>query len=290
MENRTTTVNLFEYRDYRKFLKDWYEGAQNRRPRYSFRALAQRAGFKSSNFLMLVMQGKRNLTEESSAKVGRALGLNKQEGEFFRNLVFFNQAETHEAKNIHFKRLIQSKKFSLLKPIEKKNYEYYSSWYHPVVRELVVSGDFDGTSDWIANKIFPPITPAQAAKSIELLEKIGLIEKTPDNKWKQPQTLLTTGPELISVVVHNYHKALLELTMGVMDRLSMRHRDVSAMTLGIKRERLPQLREKIREFRREILKMVADDTEPDDVVQLNIQFFPVTKIPEGDKEKKGRTP
>ena len=290
MTRRETTVNLFEYRDYRKYLKDWYGAAQNQRPRYSFRALAQRAGFKSSNFLMLVMQGKRNLTEESTAKVARALSLHKQEGEFFRNLVLFNQAETHEEKDIHFRQLIQSKKFSLLRPIEKKNYEYYSSWYHPVVRELVVAKEFDGTPEWIAEKIYPPITPAQAAKSIELLEKIGLIEKTQDNKWKQPQTLLTTGPELISVVVHNYHKALLDLTLGIMDKLSMRYRDVSAMTLGIRRERLPQLRDKVREFRREILKLVADDTEPDDVVQLNIQFFPVTKIAEGESEKKGKTP
>lgn len=289
MNEEKQKINLFEYRDYRKFLKDWYEGAQNRRPRYSFRALAQRAGFKSSNFLMLVMQGKRNLTEESVAKVARALGLNKQEGEFFRNLVLFNQAETHEEKDTHLRRLVQSKKFQQLKPIEKKNYEYYSSWYHPVVRELVVSKEFDGTPEWIAAKIFPPITPAQAAKSIELLEKMGLIEKSPDNKWKQPQTLLTTGPELVSVVVHNYHKALLDVTKAMMDRLSMRFRDVSAMTLGIRKERLPQLREKIREFRREVMKMVAEDTEPEHVVQLNIQFFPVTKIPEGEGAKEGRT-
>ncbi|MBI4412615.1 MAG: TIGR02147 family protein, partial [Deltaproteobacteria bacterium] len=62
-------------------------------------------------------------------------------------------------------------------------------------------------------------------------------------------------------------------------------RDASSMTLGVKRERLPQLRAKIREFRQEILKLVANDTEPEEVALLNIQLYPVTKVPDA---KEGR--
>lgn len=285
MRKENTTTSLFEYRDYRTFLKDRYEAGRKEGPGFSFRALANRAGFKSSNFLMLVIQGKRNLTQESLVKVSRALNLNKQEGDFFRNLVFFTQAENHQEKDFYFRRLIQSKKFSQLRPIEKNEYEYYSCWYHPVVRELTVSGEFDGTPEWISGRLHPPITPAQAIKSIELLEKLGLIEKTRNGKWKQSSSVLSTGPELTSVVVHNYHKSLLDVTRGIMDELSMKHRDVSALTLGVKKEQLPRLREKIREFRQQILKMVADDTEPEEVVQLNIQFFPVTKTGEKSESK-----
>lgn len=229
---------------------------------------------------MLVMQGKRNLTEESLEKFVRGLGLNKQEQEFFRNLVFFNQAETHEDKNFYYQHLLQSKKFSRLKPIEKAQYQYYSAWYHPVIRELVVSTNFDGTPEWIAKRLSPAITPAQATRSIELLESLGFIQKAGSGRWKQASTIVSTGPELTSVVVHNYHKLLLDLSKDVMDQLSSKHREVSALTLGVKKERLGELRDKIREFRKEILKMVSGDTEPDEVVQLNIQFYPVTKIAE----------
>lgn len=271
-------INLFEYRDYRQFLKDWYAAGKKSRASLSYRQFAKKAGFHTSNFLMLVMQGKRNLTEESLNKFIVALNLNKQEQEFFRNLVFFTQGETHEEKNLHYQRLLQSRKLSLMKPIEKQNYEYYSAWFHPVVRELVVSKDFDGTPEWIARRIHPAITPAQVLKSIELLEKLGFIRKENGSRWTQSSTIVSTGPELTSVVVHNYHKLLLDLSREVMDQLSMKHRDVSALTLGVPRGRIPMLREKIRSFRQEILKMVSGDTEPEEVVQLNIQFFPVTKI------------
>lgn len=227
---------------------------------------------------MLVIQGKRNLTEESLKKFIVGLGLNKQEQEFFRNLVFFNQAKTHHDKNFYYQKLLQSKKLNQLKPIEKEEYEYYSTWYHPVIRELVISKDFDGTPEWIAKKIFPSVAPAHVLKSIELLEKMEFIRKNGDGRWEQVSTLVSTGPELTSVVVHNYHKSLLDLSKEVMDQLSLQYRDVSSLTLGVKRERLGELRTKIREFRQEILKLASADVEPEEVVLLNMQLFPVTRV------------
>jgi uncharacterized protein (TIGR02147 family) len=71
-----------------------------------------------------------------------------------------------------------------------------------------------------------------------------------------------------------------------MDKLSLEYRDTSAMTLGVPRQRLPQLRDKIREFRKDILKMVAADTQPEEVALLNIQFYPVTDV-EGNGSQRG---
>lgn len=271
-------VNIFEYRDYRKFLQDWFQQAKKTRRSYSYRAFAQKAGFHTSNFLMLVIQGKRNLTEESVTRVATGLGLNKQEQEFFRNLVFFNQAGSHAEKDAYYQRLLQSKKVSQLQPIEKQQYAYYATWYHPVVRELVASKEFDGTPEWIANRLSSTVTPAQIAKSLELLETLGIIQKTEGPRYRQVNTLISTGPEVSSIVVHNYHKSLLDLSKSVMDELSLDYRDVSALTLGVSRERLPEIRNKVREFRKEVLKMVSGENEPEEVFQLNIQLFPVTKM------------
>lgn len=281
MDKRIGKVSVFEYDDYRTFLKDWFKDAKERNPSFSYRALSKKADFRSSNFFMLVMQGKRNLSEESIKHLVIALNLNRQEEDFFRNLVFFNQAHTLDDKNFYYQKLLQSRKFRELKPIEKERYEYYSMWYHPVVREMVVAKDFDGTPKWISDNILPPITPVQAERSIELLERLGFIKKVGPRRWKQESPIISTGPELRSVVVHNYHKALLDLSKGVMDNLSVRDRETSALTLGVKRERLGEIKRRIREFRQEILKMASEDSAPEEVAQLNIQFFPVTRIKKG---------
>lgn len=277
MNKASAKISVFHYQDYRKFLKDWYLNAKASRGSFSFRTFSKKAGFQSTNFLKLVMDGARNLTEESVAKFALALKLNKQEQEFFRNLVFFNQAKTHEQKNIYYQRLLQSKKYSELKPIEKNQYEYYSAWYHPVIRELAASKTFDGSAESISRQLFPEVTPAQVERSLQLLESLGFIEKIPDGRYRQASSLISTGAEVSSLVVFNYHKLLLSLCGEVLDRAAPSRRDISTMTLGIARGRLAQLKKKIQEFRQEILKLVADDDQPDEVVQLNIQLFPVTR-------------
>ncbi len=276
MDQGSSTVDLFQYSDYRQFLRDWYHESKKLRGSISFRSLARRAGFKSINFFKLVMEGKRNLTEESLVKVAAGLRLNKQEKDFFRNLVFFNQAKTHEEKDFYYQALLRSRKFSQLKPIEKDQYEYYSTWYHPVIRELVVSKDFDGSAAGLARRLSPPITPAQTEKSIALLEKLGFIQKADDGRWRQASSLVSTGAELSSHLVHNYHKVILDLTKEILDRVPATRRDISTMTLGVVKDRVPELKKKIQDFRQEILKLVSVDAHPEEVIQLNIQMFPLT--------------
>lgn len=278
MAKGTSPISIFQYSDYRRFLSDWYRAMKRSRASVSFRSFAQRAGLRSINFFKLVMEGERNLTEESVSKFALGLKLNKQEREFFRNLVFYSQAKTHEQRDLYYQALLRSRKFSQLKPIERDQYEYYSAWHHPVIRELAVSKDFDGTPEWLAQRLYPSVTPAQAEKSVELLNKLGFIERDTHGRWKQANALVSTGPEIASHLVHNYHKIILDLSKEILDRIPAAEREVSTMTLGIIKERIPQLKRKIQEFRQEILKLVSVDSEPESVVQLNIQMFPLAAV------------
>lgn len=271
-------VDIFSYRDYRAYLKDWFNDIKQKKHSYSFRVLARRAGFQSSNFVLLVMQGKRNLTQESVRKLAIGLDLGKRQEEFFRDLVFFNQAKKHDEKNHYYKLLLQCQRLHHLKPMEQDQYEYYSEWYHPVVRELICSRRFDGTPAWVAARIVPRISPEQAERSIALLEKLKFIERDESGHWRLARSIISTGDELTSVVVHNYHKKLLDLTKEKMDSLASPEKDVSAMTLGIRIEQLPELRKKIRDFRKEILTMVADENDPETVVQFNMQMYSVADV------------
>ncbi len=277
---RSSGIDIFQYKDYRRFLQDWYQAAKSTGA-LSYRSFAQRAGLKSINFLKFVMEGDRNLSEKSIAQFALALKLNKQESEFFRNLVFYNQAETHDDKNRAYQSLLRSRKYHDLKPIESAQYEYYSTWYHPAVRELVVAKANDGTPEWIASRLSPEVTVEQVVKSLELLERLGMIRKDEAGRWRQASLLVSTGAELASHVVHRYHKVLLDLAGHVMDDVSgngaSHRRDVSTMTLGVAKERIPQLKKRVQEFRQDILKLVASDTEPEEVIQLNIQMFPLTQ-------------
>jgi uncharacterized protein (TIGR02147 family) len=283
MKGEKLNIDLFRYRDYRAFLRDWYAQAKCQRRGFSFRAFSKRAGFRSPNFLKLVMEGQRNLTEASLEKTMTGLGLNKQEQEFFRNLVFFNQARDHDLKDRHYRQMLKSRKLRRLVPIEKSRYEYYSRWYHAVVRELVISPAFDGTPEWIAKTVSPPMTKEEAARSIELLEKLDFIERDQEGTWHQKESLVSTGPESTSHILFHYHLKLIDLTKEILQGVSPQERDVSALTLGLRKEKFSELKQMVQEFRRDVLKFVSEEAHPEMVVQLNLQLYPVTKTEKGKK-------
>lgn len=244
------------------------------------RKISELAGFRSPNFFKLIMDGERNITKKTLPQFQQLLKLNKEEKSFFKNLVFFNQATTHEEKNRYYQKLTQTRKFKELKLLDKDQYEFFSRWYHPIVRELVVHKDFDGHFEWISEKIYPSITSYQVRKSIELMERLGFLTKDKKGNWAQSVPVLSTGAESDEIALLTYHQSLLELSHDLVAELPAERRDISAITLGIEKNKLPLLKERIATFRREIMSLTTEST-PEEVVVLSIQLLPFTK----DREK-----
>ena len=83
--------NVFDYNNYRQYLRDFYHEKKRNNPYYSYRLFSRLAGFKAPNLLKLVMDGDRNLTDESAAKFTRGLGLRGGDAQYFVTLVYMNQ-------------------------------------------------------------------------------------------------------------------------------------------------------------------------------------------------------
>ena len=61
-----------------------------------------------------------------------------------------------------------------------------------------------------------------------------------------------------------------------MSKIDLEKRDISTLVLGIQKNEVSKLKEKIREFRKEILKLVANEAPTEEVYLMNIQLLPVT--------------
>jgi uncharacterized protein (TIGR02147 family) len=85
--------SVFQYRDYRQFLCDFYHYKKLTNPYYSYRLFSMKAGFRAPNLLKLVMDGQRNLTRDSVEKFSRALKLTDAEAAYFYDLVYHNQGQ-----------------------------------------------------------------------------------------------------------------------------------------------------------------------------------------------------
>lgn len=260
------------------YLKAWYEHAKTNVRGFSHRSFSQKAGFSSPNVLKRVMDGSRSLTDTSIAAFVKALKLSRTEADFFKHMVLFNQAKTHEEKDYHYRHLIRSKAIGHLKTLECDQYDYYSVWYHAVIRELIVSPEWDGRFESIAKKIFPSLKVEDVKASVELLKRLGMIRlESKTKRYIQCDAVITTGAEATQVSLHNYHQSVLKLVSVLLPRLPAENRDVSVLTLGIKKGRFEEIKAMVQNFRRELLRHVADDTTPEEVCLLAMQLVPVVK-------------
>jgi uncharacterized protein (TIGR02147 family) len=271
--------SVYDYLDYRAFLRDHFAASKREHAHYSFRYFARKAGLSSSNFLKLVMDGKRNLGPQAAEGFVRALKLGADEAQFFRDLVELAQAETVSEKNRAFERVAANRRFRQARRLEGPLFKLLSRWYYPAVRELAGRADFREDPKWIAKELWPPITTGQAKNAIATLLELGLLVRDPSGKLVRGEPSFTTGHEVRSVVIPAYHRQMIERAAWAIDNVPPDERDVSAQTVCIRASSLADLKARIHRFREEMLERCDSETEPERVYQLCIQLFPLSATP-----------
>jgi uncharacterized protein (TIGR02147 family) len=272
-------LDVFDYLDYRAFLRDYYlEGKACRG--LSYRALSRRVGLKSSNFFKLVLDGSRNLSQETAGRFAQTLGLEDDAHRYFLELVRMNQARSPEARDEAHARLVGYRRCRRTRLLEARQATYHSTWYLPAIRELVVSRSFRDDPAWIARTLQPSITASEAAQALDTLLALGLLVRDAAGALHQGEALLSTGPETSSRHVATYHRAMMQLATSALDRIPAVQRDISALTLCLGRDGLRRVKQRIQRFRRELLELSATEERLDQVVQVNFQLFPLSKAGE----------
>jgi uncharacterized protein (TIGR02147 family) len=270
-------VDIYEYIQYRKLLKDLYEERKAQNPFFSYRYIAQKVGFSSPGFFANILQGRRNISAENIFRFAQLLKLKRHETEYFELLVNFDQSKSHDQKKYYFEKILASKR-SKIKVTESWQYEFYSQWYYTAVREVLDIYQFDG-SDYskLAKKISPAIIPAQAKKAVELLEKMGLIKRGEDGIYRQTDDFITTGYDAPTVAVTNFLVSTIDLAREAIDRYPREQRSISTLTFSCSGEGFKNIEDRLKTFRREILEIVRADKNRERIYHINFQVFPMSK-------------
>jgi uncharacterized protein (TIGR02147 family) len=160
--------------------------------------------------------------------------------------------------------------------LQQNQYEYFSKWYHAVIRELVTVLPFDEDYQMLGQSVQPEITARQAKESVELLLELGLIKKDEDSKlYQQTDTYITTRDTVISLAVNKLQRETMELALKTHANDSREDNDFSSLTIGVSARGFERIRSELKEFRAFIGKIVAEDNPADRVYQMNFQLFRV---------------
>ena len=276
-ENKKPSMpDVLQYTNYRVFLHDYYAYKKSTSAVFSLRFFAAKAGLSSHAHLKLVMDGKRNITKNTVVKIIQGLNLVDERATYFENLVFFNQAKTDKEKAFYYGKLVKSTPGSRLHKMDQAHFRIFTEWYHSVIREMVELRGFNPAPEWISRRLGGTITPAQAAESLNLLSSLGLISRKA-NGYSQAQSLITTDDEVSDLLVKQYHRQMLDQAKDSMENVPAEKRDISAVTFAIQRKDFPALKKHLQLMRKELLDFSSESGTGEDVVQVNIQLFPLTR-------------
>ncbi len=271
------SVNVFQYTDYRAALRDLYAAKKALGHGFSYRAFSRRAGLRSTNFLKLVMDGKRNLSGDAARRFAYALGLTGAASDYFCELVSYNQASDSRERARCHERLVRLRPERALRELGAHQAAYHASWYIPAIRELVARPDFREDPAWIARTLVPRITANKARDGLVTLLSLGLLIRDQKGKLAVADPLITTGLEPLGHHVAEYHRAMLQRASESIDLFSRELREIGSLTLCIDENMLPVLKARLQAFRREILQDAERVGTPQRVVQLNFQLFPLSQ-------------
>lgn len=277
-------VSVYDFLDYRAYLRAYYEAAKRARPSFSFRLFSRLAGLRSPNFLKLVIDGERNLGSDSVGRFAVALGLEGPDADFFVDLVAFSQAQTVAEKNRAFERLAASRRFRAARRIDGELFAYLSHWYNPAIRELSARDDFQEDPRWIAAQLRPRVSPAEVAEAMKRLLALGLLVRDPQTgRVVRGEPTLTTEHEVRSLGAAAFHRQMLERAGEAVETVPRELRDFAALTVCVSAETARLVKERIHQFRETLTEICDADTKGSAVYQLNIQWFPLSLPKEDDR-------
>jgi uncharacterized protein (TIGR02147 family) len=268
-----------KYQDYRRFIGDFYQHKKSLRSGFSFRLFAQRASLKSPNYLQLVIQKKRNLSDAMAPAVAGAMGLTSHEKRYFCALVRLTNVQSAPPDEQRKARseLLASVKQLVTKLIPKEQAIVLQSWYGLLVRELVFLPDFEPAGEWVSGRLHGLISAVQAEEALALLCRSGFLKQEKDGRWRAADPVIDTGPEgFAEAQVVALHKETLRVWSQNLEKFNADRREMGLINIPINPAQIPELQQRLRAFQEEIIGWLQAEDAPQEVIQLGVYLIPVT--------------
>ena len=201
--------DVFCYRDYRQYLADSYRRRKSSDYGFSYRSFARQVGSGAPNYLKLVTDGQRNLSQDMARRFARALELKGDAAEYFCDLVEFNQAASAREAERCYRRIRRYRQYREAFRLDEAHAEYHSEWYIPTIRELVACHGFREDPKWIARRLKPNILVREAAHALEVLQRLNLITRDETGRLQQNHPIVSTGDDKpLGYHVMTFHRTM----------------------------------------------------------------------------------
>lgn len=238
--------------EFREILQQEYIERLRKNPKYSMRAYANFLGIDSGS-LSRLLNGQRKANSQTMEKLSLRLGINFQEIDE------------------------QGVRRSTPKDLSLEIFKIISDWQHFAILELIKTDDFINDTNWIASRL--GLQNIEARDAIERLKNVDFIEEDKNGKLILKDIHLSTlSQDYTTAALRKLQKCFLEKAITAQEEVEFDDRHQSTLTVAVARDQLPQIKEKINQFRRSLNDFCEAHKSKDQVYNLSLSLYPLTKI------------
>lgn len=225
-----------QFIDYCKFLDQIFHYVKDRQ-KYSYQDFSCDLGFGETTLLHQIVRRYRALTLKNAEKIAGKLDLTGAEKKYFLNLIKYTHARSTADRDAAWKDILKIKGQEMAADPDHDILEYFSQWYHPVVREYLSLPGSSSDPGAIAKDLVPSLRPEQIRESLNLLERLNLVAlDAGTGKFHPTAERVSTGQRVKTHAIVNYHIQMINLARDSLANIPGKERDVSALTLSISAE------------------------------------------------------
>ncbi|QLY23909.1 TIGR02147 family protein [Bdellovibrio sp. KM01] len=264
-------MNIFEYEDYRNYLKDFLALEENQASGRRKQLLA--SANMSSSYLTQILAGTKHLSSEQAYEMALDMGLTEKETDYLLVLVDIGRVGTVKLRERLMMRLrtlqAESKHVSAKVSTDRhltdqQKAVYYSNWLYTAVRNLVPTEQGRSIKD-IAMKLNVPEPRVESA--VQFLIDVGLVGKFDDGlKYRRGYTHLDASDPLI----FRHHQNWRQRAIQRMDHYNENHLHYTC-PMAISKDLAMKLRAQLLEEIKRLNQSMKDA--PEVSYCLNIDLF-----------------
>ena len=278
---------LSEHSDFRLYLRDVYEHRRQTEGTglraYSYSMFSAAADIKSPSYLKLIIEGRRNLSEDMMGRFAHALRLGREETVEFRALARYGQATDPSERNQRLKELsdLRARRDLESGEIDARMWDKVPSWIGWVLYAMADQTGVDFDPKALQRLFRAKASLPDIAESLRKLLEAGDLERDPvTGAVRKPRQQMEAPQDLPAALIRKLQAELIYLGIESLFRDSPKEREFGAITLALTQEEFEHVRLEVRQLRKRLHRDIGvkrQTVKAERVYQLNIQLFPVTE-------------
>lgn len=276
--------SILAYSDYRKFLRDHAKLKRRKNARWSIGLWSRKLKLGATTSLNMILNGQRNPGPLITKRLIEYFNFTMEEQDYFLDLIEIAKTRQVGPSQDRIRSLLASdlKKLSLGKylkqprHLDQRTFLKISSWCCYVIRQMTLLRDFAEDPASIAARMIFPTSSMEIQSAIDSLVKVGLLRRTKEGRLKRVSKFVKTDDDIANEGLKQFHEAMIGHGLKAIRKIDVQEREITGLTIAIRRNQIAEAKELIRRFVREFEKL-GGHRDADQVSQLNIQFFPLTR-------------